>query len=132
MYPIKISSTSDHYRQDISINDKFHLTADEPKDLGGNDVGATPMELVLAGLGSCKAITLKMYAERKGWELTKVGVDVDHQKIDRQYQISVRLHLAGNLTDEQKQRLLKIADKCPVHKLLQSEAQIETILADLK
>lgn len=132
MYPIKISSTSDRYRQDISINDKFHLTADEPKDLGGNDVGATPMELVLAGLGSCKAITLKMYAERKGWELTKVEVDIDHQKIDRQYQISVRLHLAGNLTDEQKQRLLKIADKCPVHKLLQSEAQIETILADLK
>lgn len=132
MYPIKISSTSDRYRQDISINDKFHLTADEPKDLGGNDVGATPIELLLAGLGSCKAITLKMYAERKGWELTKVGVDVDHQKIDRQYQISVRLHLAGNLTDEQKQRLLKIADKCPVHKLLQSEAQIETILADLK
>ncbi|MEM8675066.1 MAG: OsmC family protein [Cyanobacteria bacterium P01_G01_bin.67] len=132
MYPIKISSTSDRYRQDISINDKFHLTADEPKDLGGNDEGATPMELVLAGLGSCKAITLKMYAERKGWELTKVEVDVDHQKIDRQYQISVRLHVAGNLTDEQKQRLLKIADKCPVHKLLQSEAQIETILADLK
>ncbi len=130
MHPIKISSTSDRYRQDITINDKFHLTADEPLDLGGDDAGATPVELVLAGLGSCKAITLKMYAERKGWELASVDVDVSHQKINQQYQISVRLHLTGNLTDDQRQRLLKIADKCPVHKLLQSEAQIETILAD--
>ena len=130
MHPIKISSTSDRYRQDITINDKFHLTADEPLDLGGDDAGATPVELVLAGLGSCKAITLKMYAERKGWELASVDVDVSHQKINQQYQISVRLHLTGNLTDDQRQRLLKIADKCPVHKLLQSETQIETILAD--
>ncbi len=130
MHPIKISSTSDRYRQDITINDKFHLTADEPLDLGGDDAGATPVELVLAGLGSCKAITLKMYAERKGWELVSVDVDVSHQKINQQYQISVRLHLTGNLTDDQRQRLLKIADQCPVHKLLQSETQIETILAD--
>lgn len=129
MYPIKVSSTSTQYRQNITINDKFHLAADEPLDLGGGDTGATPFELVLAGLGSCKGITLKMYAERKGWELTGVDVDVRHQKIDQQYQISVQLHLAGNLTEDQKQRLLKIADKCPVHKLLASEAQIDTILA---
>ena len=130
MYPIKISSTSDRYRQEIDINDKFQLIADEPLDLGGNDAGATPVELVLAGLGSCKAITLKMYAERKGWELKSLNIDVDHQKVNRQYQISVRLHLTGNLTDEQKQRLLEIANKCPVHKLLQSSPQIETILVD--
>lgn len=130
MYPIKITSTSARYRQDITINDKFHFAADEPLDLGGDDSGPTPVELVLAGLGSCKAITLKMYSERKGWELTHVDVNVTHQKIDQQYQILVNLHLEGNLTDEQKQRLLEIADKCPVHKLLQSEAQIETVLAD--
>ena len=130
MYPIKISSTSARYRQDITINNKFHLTADEPLDLGGDYEGATPVELVLAGLGSCKAITLKMYAERKGWNLTHVDVAISHQKINQQYQISVRLHLAGNLTEDQRQRLLEVADKCPVHKLLKSEAQIETILAD--
>lgn len=130
MYPIKISSTSDRYRQNIAINDKFYLTADEPLNLGGNDAGATPAELVLAGLGSCKAITLKMYAELKGWELTSIDVDVSHHKINQQYQIYVRLHLTGNLTDDQRQRLLKIADKCPVHKLLQSEAKIKTILVD--
>lgn len=130
MYPIKISSTAALYRQDITINDKFSLTADEPLELGGDDTGATPVELVLAGLGSCKAITIKMYAARKDWELKSVEVDVSHQKINRQYQISVRLHLVGNLTDDQRQRLLKISDQCPVHKLLQSEAEIETILAD--
>lgn len=128
MYPIKVSSTSDPYRQKININDKFELTADEPLSIGGSDAGATPVELVLAGLGSCKAITLKMYAERKGWKLTHVDVDVFHQKINQQYQISAHLHLEGDLTDEQKQRLLEIADKCPVHKLLQSSAQIETLL----
>ena len=129
MNSITISSTSDRYKQDITINDKFYLTADEPLDLGGDDAGATPTEFVFAGLGSCKAITLKMYAERKGWELKSVDVDISHQKINQQYQVAVRLHLAGNLTEEQKQRLLEIADKCPVHKLLKSEVAIETILA---
>ena len=129
MNSITISSTSDRYKQDITINDKFYLTADEPFDLGGDDAGATPTEFVFAGLGSCKAITLKMYAERKGWELKSVDVDISHQKINQQYQVAVRLHLAGNLTEEQKQRLLEIADKCPVHKLLKSEVAIETILA---
>ena len=103
MYPVKVSSTSGQYRQDITINNKFHLTADEPSELGGDDTGATPVELVLAGLGACKAIT-------------------------QQYKISARLHLEGNLTNEQKQRLLEIADRCPVHKLLKSAAQIETVL----
>lgn len=128
MNQVTISSTSSRYRQNITINNKFHLTADEPLDLGGDDSGATPMELVLSGLGSCKAITLKMYAERKGWELNHVEVNVTYQKIDRQEQIVAHLRLEGNLTDEQKQRLLVIADKCPVHKLLKSEVEIKTII----
>jgi len=127
---IKISSTSDRFRQDIKINDKFQLTADEPTDLGGNDMGACPVDLVLAGLGSCKAMTLQMYARRKDWDLASIEVDVAHQLVNRQYQISVCLHLKGDLTDEQKQRLLEIADKCPVHKLLESSTQIETSLAN--
>ena len=130
MYPIKISSAGDRYRQDITINDKFHLIADEPKDLGGDDAGATPVELLMAALGSCKAMTMQIYAKRKGWELAGVKVDVDHQQIKRKYHISVRLHLAGNLTAEQKQRLLEISSKCPVHKLLQSEAEINTTLTN--
>lgn len=128
MNPITVSSTSARYRQDITVRDKFQLIADEPLNVGGDDTGVTPVELLLAGLGSCKAITLKMYAERKGWNLTHVDVNISHQKSDRQYQILVHLHLEGDLTDEQKQRLLEIADKCPVHKLLESGTQIETSL----
>lgn len=128
MKSVTISSTSARYRQDIAIKNKFHLTADEPLDVGGDDTGPAPMELVLSGLGSCKAITLKMYAERKGWELTHVEVNVTEQKIDGKFQILAHLHLEGNLTDEQKQRLLAIADKCPIHKLLKSEVEIKTTL----
>jgi len=80
VYPVKISSTSERYRHDIVINDKFHLTSDEPLEVGGDDKGPTPLDFVLAGLGSCKAITVKMYAERKGWELTSVNVDVVSEK----------------------------------------------------
>lgn len=130
MNSIQISSAGDRYRQDIMIHDKFHVIADEPIDLGGDDAGATPVELLMAALGSCKAMTMQIYAKRKGWELAGVKVDVDHQQIKRKYHISVCLHLAGNLTSEQKQRLLEISSKCPVHKLLQSEAEINTVLAD--
>ena len=128
MHQVTVSSTSSRYRQDITINNKFHLTADQPLDLGGDDAGATPMELLLSGLGSCKAITLKMYAELKGWELNHVEINVTYQKINRQEEIVAHLHLEGNLTDEQRQRLLVVANKCPVHKLLKSEVEIKTIL----
>lgn len=130
MNPIKVSSTSSRYRQNIAIDDKFNLTADQPLELGGDDAGPTPMELLLASLGSCKTITIKMYAERKGWELTKVDVELTYQKVNHKYEIVSRLNLEGNLTHEQRQRLLQLADKCPVHKLLKSEAKIETILID--
>ena len=130
MNSIKVSSTSSQYRQDITVGDKFNLTADQPLELNGDDAGPTPMELLLASLGSCKTITIKMYAERKGWELTKVDVELTYQKVNHKYEISSRLHLEGNLTDEQRQRLLQLADKCPVHKLIKSEAKIETILID--
>ena len=130
MYPIKVSSTSERYRHDITIGEKFHLIADEPLEVGGDDKGPTPLDFVLAGLGSCKAITAKMYAERKGWHLTDVNVDVWSKKVDNQYQyrIFAILHLEGNLTQEQKQRLLEIANKCPIHKLLASEIEIQTTL----
>lgn len=128
MYPVQVSSTSERYRHDIAIGDKFHLTADEPLEVGGNDKGPTPLDFVMAGLGSCKAITIKMYAERKGWELTEVKVDVTSKKVNNQYQIFASVYVEGNLTESQKQRLLEIANKCPVHKLIASEVEIETTL----
>ncbi len=127
MTSVQVSSNASHLGQDIAIR-QFHLLADEPPHLNGNDTGPTPFELVLAGLGACKAITLKMYAARKGWELVEVHVDCRLETVGNSPVIHADLQLIGMLTAEQRQRLLEIADRCPVHKLLVSEAQIHTVL----
>ncbi|NJK41906.1 MAG: OsmC family protein [Acaryochloridaceae cyanobacterium SU_2_1] len=125
---VRISSNTSHLGQDITSR-QFHLLADEPPDLGGNDTGPTPFEFVLAGLGSCKAITVKMYAARKGWQLDHVYVDCRLVKVDNAQTIQAQLQLVGVLTVEQRQRLLEIADRCPVHKLLMAETSIQTVLS---
>jgi uncharacterized OsmC-like protein len=114
------------------------LVADEPTAVGGADSGPTPYDLLLAGLGACTAITVRMYAERKGWPLRRVTVRVRHQRIhatdclgcettiglvDR---IERELEFDGELTGDQRARLLDIADRCPVHRLLNSEVLIST------
>ena len=125
---VRVSSNTSHLGQDITIR-QFHLLADEPPELGGNDTGPTPCELVLAGLGSCKAITVKMYAARKGWQLEHVHVDCSLVKVDNAQTIQAQLQLVGVLTVEQRQRLLEISDRCPVHKLLMTETSIQTVLS---
>ncbi|MEL6778332.1 MAG: OsmC family protein [Cyanobacteria bacterium J06597_16] len=128
MSAIKIDATHDRLRHSVSIR-QFYLTADEPVALGGTDKGPTPSELVFSGLGACKAITLKMYAERKQWPLEGVDAEVDvRQQANRRYQVTVQLQLTGGLTDEQRARLLEISNKCPVHQLLSPGADIETVL----
>lgn len=113
------------------------ITSDEPTGLGGQDFGMTPYELVSSGLGSCTAITLRMYAQRKGWDLQGVTVHLEHDKIHPEDAQSVSrkidrfrrvIELTGNLDVEQRERLLEIADKCPVHRTLESEVIIETSL----
>ncbi len=127
MSSISVSSTAARFSQDISIR-QFRLTADEPPEVGGDDAGATPTEYVLAGLGACKAITIKMYAERKGWPLEHVAVDVALQKTPDGSQIVAQLQLQGDLTDEQRSRLKEIGDRCPIHKLLNAGVEIQTSL----
>ncbi|MEL6814575.1 MAG: OsmC family protein [Cyanobacteria bacterium J06598_3] len=127
MSEIMVASTTDNYRHDIAVR-QFQLTADEPIDLGGTDAGPTPTEMVFSGLGACKAITLKMYAQRKGWPLEDVTVAVSATQVDRRYHIVARLTLSGDLSEQQRERLLAISNKCPVHKLLATGADIETIL----
>lgn len=104
---------------------------DEPESFGGADEGPAPMEMVLAGLGACTSMTLRMYAKRKEWALSKVTVDLRHVKEKQGAEaIERHIHLEGELTAEQRERLLEIANKCPVHRtLLNSALEIPTQLA---
>jgi putative redox protein len=117
---------------------KHHLRADEPVDVGGDDFGPTPYDLVLSGLGACTAMTLRMYADRKKWDLQRVTVHLNHDKDHiedckdsekKSSKIDVierTIELTGELDEKQIQRLLEIADKCPVHKTLHSEVEVQT------
>lgn len=118
------------------------LRADEPASYGGTDTGPSPYDFVLAGLGTCTAMTLRMYAERKGWAVGKIEVGLDHDRIHAEDcaeceakegmidRIDRVIEVGGDLDQEQRAKLLEIADKCPVHRTLMSEKVISTRLAD--
>lgn len=104
-----------------------HLIADEPPDQGGDDQGPTPQELLAASLAACTAITIEMYAKRKGWELGEVEVECDYRQAERgsttKFELAMRLPVA--CTEEQADRLRVIAAKCPVHRTLAGEVVFE-------
>ncbi|RZM79208.1 OsmC family protein [Leptolyngbya iicbica] len=127
MTSVRVTSNDSHFGQDVTIR-QFRLAADEPPTLGGDDAGPTPCEWMLTALGSCKAITLKMYAERKGWKLDRVSVDLTYEAQAGEAKIEANLTLEGDLTEEQRQRLREISDRCPVQKLLKQPTQIQTQL----
>ena len=126
----------DGFLQDVNVGSRHHLLADEPAAYGGTGRGLSPYGFLSAGLGACTSMTIRMYARRKGWPLAHVQVDVSHdkvhaqdadaagtQKVDRFTRV---IHLQGELTADQHQRLMEIADKCPVHRTLERTVQVIT------
>jgi putative redox protein len=107
------------------------LIADEPISNGGKNQGPSPTELVLSGLAACTAATLKMYAERKEWPVDRINVDISihtekHADGTQTAHIKRIIHFEGALAQEQKERMLQIAEKCPTHRLLTNEIEIVT------
>ena len=129
--------------QEISVG-RHRLKADEPTSVGGTDTGPTPYDLLLMALGSCTSMTLALYARRKGWPLTDVTVrlrhsrvhEVDCQACDKRTvlldHIDRELELVGSLSEEQRKRLVEIADRCPVHRTLTSKIRIQTRLVAVR
>ena len=136
---VLVDSASPDFLENISTG-RHRLRADEPLSAGGQDAAPSPYELLLAALGSCKVITLRIYARRRGWPLQSVQIRLSHDKvhaddcascegpgslIDR---IEVAIRLQGELSAEQRRTLLAIAEKCPVQRTLTSQIQIDTRL----
>jgi putative redox protein len=142
----KVSQENDHVS--VELGEGFYaqvkanghiLVADEPLEMGGTDKGPTPYDYLLGALGSCTAMTLRMYADHKDWPLESVKVRLTHGKIhaddcanceaetgkiDR---IECEIEIEGDLSDEQHDKLLEIAGKCPIHRTLTSETVIEDL-----
>ncbi len=117
----------DHYRTEILASGKT-IIADEPEELGGTDVGPAPGEFLMISLAACTAITLRMYADRKKWDVSKINVEVASQKLEFKMQFTLEILLEGDLDEDQRQRLLQIAKSCPVHKTLTNPIEINTSL----
>jgi putative redox protein len=103
------------------------LTADEPEDQGGTGEGPSPQELLAASLASCSAVTLEMYANRKGWDVGEVIVDVDYEPAHRgsPTKFTMEVQLPKELPEEQREKLLQIVAKCPVHRTLEGEVMFD-------
>jgi putative redox protein len=125
MRSVKVRTGEGKFQQRIEVG-PHALQGDEPVALGGDDTGPDPYELVLAGLGACTSMTVKMYADKKGWPLTAVEVELGAAKQEGAWVVKRSIRLEGALTEEQRARLLDIAEKCPVHKTLTGEIRIES------
>jgi putative redox protein len=127
------------FLQDVNIAGRHHMLADEPEEMGGTDLGPNPYQFLAAGLGACTAMTIRIYARFKKLPLEHVLVEVTHDKrhgeeidpakgSDKIDVFRRDIRLVGDLSDEQRQKLLQIADRCPVHKTLHNASVIETVL----
>ncbi len=138
---VRVTETgAGRFQQSVSTGGRHELMADEPVDFGGTDTGPSPYDLLLAGLGACTSMTMRMYAERKGIKLERASVNLSHQKVHAEDcadcettegmvdQIERVIELTGDLSEKERVKLLEIAGKCPVHRTLHSEVMVKSAL----
>ena len=120
------ATRSGNFRHAIRIRD-HQLTVDEPADKGGEDMGPSPQELLAASLASCTAITMEMYAQRKGWDIGGVEVEAEYTPAERgcPTKFTLTLRLPSDISEEQVERLRVIAAKCPIHRVLEGEVAFD-------
>jgi putative redox protein len=118
---------TDLYKTEL-VARKHTLVADEPADVGGKDFGPRPGDLIRMGLAACTAITLRMYVNRKNWDVKQIRVQVSNGPFDGKTKYVTEIEVTGNLDDAQRSRLLQIARLCPVHKTLTNPIEIDTTL----
>jgi putative redox protein len=113
-------------RQEVTVRE-HEVTADEPREHGGEDDGPSPQELLAASLASCTAITMEMYAQRKGWDVGDMAVDVNYEPAQRgsPTRFEMVVHMPKELPEDQRQKLMQIAAKCPVHRTLEGEVMFD-------
>ena len=116
----------DNLRHDVKVR-AHQMTADEPEEHGGDDLGPSPQELLAASLASCTAITMEMYAKRKGWDVAGMTVDCEYTPAERgsPTHFNLVMKMPAHLSDDQVERLQVIAAKCPVHRTLEGEVAFD-------
>ena len=116
----------ENLRHDVKVR-RHTITSDEPKDQGGEDSGPSPQELLAASLASCTAITMEMYAKRKGWNVDGLAVECDYLPAERGTvtRFELIMKMPAHLSDEQVRKLQVIAAKCPVHRTLEGEVAFD-------
>lgn len=117
---------NDPYKIDLKSVTGNVVVADEPLDKGGKDLGFSPKELLAAALSACTSATLRMYIERKGWDVPEINVETELIEVNQQTALSRKIQFTGNLDEAQKTRLLQVANACPVHKILSNPIEFHT------
>ena len=114
------------FRHEIQVREHT-LTSDEDEQNGGDDAGPSPLELLAASLASCSAVTMEMYAQRKGWDIGDIAVDVNYEPAQRgsPTKFTIEVQLPKELPEDQRTRLMQIVAKCPVHRTLEGEVMFE-------
>ena len=134
---VVVSGPATGFRTEVEVGG-HRFVVDEPVAVGGTGAGPTPYEMLLAGLGACTAMTLRLYADRRKWPLERARVSLQHRKVHAQDcadcdrkptkmdVVDRVITLEGALTDEQRAKLMEIAERCPVHQTLQAKIQVNT------